>query len=131
LLLQALLLQPCTLAQMCAPQMRGAARLRTLPTIYRVEVPIMPSIKISRSHGLPARDAKQAVDELAETFTNKFGLHTRWQGNTLHFERAGVNGTIELASKQVSIDAQLSFLMTPIKGRIESEIHRYLDEKFV
>ncbi len=109
--------------------MRIAAPLRTLggaPELTRA----MPSIKISRPHALATRDAKLALNQLAEKFSSQFGLHTRWQGNTLHFERAGVNGTIELASKQVNIDAQLSFLMTPIKGRIESEIHRYLDDHF-
>jgi putative polyhydroxyalkanoate system protein len=53
-----------------------------------------------------------------------------WAGDTLKFNRSGVDGRIALLPKQLHVTADLGFLLSAMKGPIESEIRRVLDEKF-
>lgn len=89
----------------------------------------MPSIRIHHSHSLPLDQARKAVERIAAHIAEQFSVATRWERNVLHFQRTGVNGTISLDGKDVAVAADLSFLLSPIKGRVESEIRRYLDEE--
>jgi putative polyhydroxyalkanoate system protein len=52
------------------------------------------------------------------------------EGDTLHFTRSGVDGHIALQPDSLHVTAQLGFLLSAMKGSIEQEIRRVLDEKF-
>lgn len=90
----------------------------------------MSGIDIRHSHSLPPAKARKAVEDVAAKLGDKFGIEHRWDGDTLHFERSGVDGRIALAPKQVHVTASLGFLLSALKGPIESEIRRVLDERF-
>lgn len=90
----------------------------------------MPSIDIRHDHTLPAAKARQAVEEVVTRLGQKFGLDHRWEGDTLHFVRSGIDGQIHLLPGQVRVTAQLGFLLSAMKGPIEAEIRRYLGERF-
>lgn len=89
----------------------------------------MPSIDIHHDHSLPAAKARKAVEEVAIKLGKKFGLDYRWEGDTLHFARSGIDGQIQLLPKSLHVTAQLGFLLSALKGSIETEIRRYLDER--
>lgn len=90
----------------------------------------MSSIDIKHSHTLPAAKARKAVEDVAVKLGEKFGIDYRWEGDTLHFVRAGVDGRIALAPKKVQVTATLGFLLSALKAPIEAEIRRVLDERF-
>lgn len=90
----------------------------------------MPSIDIKRSHSRPLAEARRKVQHVAEHLAEKFDLRWRWEGNELHFERSGVDGHIKVGAKQVHVTANLGFLLSALRGPVEREIHRYLDEEF-
>ena len=90
----------------------------------------MPNIDIHRAHSRPLADARQSVQRVADHIAEKFAVQCHWQGNTLHFERSGVDGQIEVSAKQVHVTARLGFLLMAIQGSVEREINRYLDEEF-
>jgi putative polyhydroxyalkanoate system protein len=90
----------------------------------------MASIDISHSHNLPPAKARKAVEQAAVKLGEKFGLDYRWEGDTLHFVRSGVDGRIALAPRQVQVRVQLGFLLSAMQGPIESEIRRALEERF-
>jgi putative polyhydroxyalkanoate system protein len=90
----------------------------------------MASIDIRHAHSLPAAGARAAVEEVAAKLGRKFGLQYRWEGDTLHFLRPGVDGRIELLPRQLHVSARLGLLFSAMKGPIEAEIRRYLDERF-
>ena len=90
----------------------------------------MPSIDIKREHDRPLAEARQAVQRVADHIAEKFDVSCHWQGNTLHFERSGVDGHIKVSAKQVHVTARLGFLLMAIQGSVEREINRYLDEEF-
>lgn len=90
----------------------------------------MPTIAISRSHRKPMPEARRAIERVAAQIAEKFDVRWGWQGNTLHFERAGVHGQIALARGKVDVTAHLSFLLMAIQGTVEREIRRYLETEF-
>lgn len=90
----------------------------------------MPSIDISRPHSLGIPAAKQSVDRVAAHIAQKFEVDSAWQGNTLVFRRSGVDGQIKVDAKAVRVTVELGFLLMAIRGSVEREIRRYLEEEF-
>jgi len=90
----------------------------------------MSTIRITRRHKKPMAEARKAVERVAKSIGKKFDVSYAWEGDTLHFERSGVNGHIALAKGTVTVTVVLGFLLFAIRGPIESEIGRKLDEEF-
>lgn len=90
----------------------------------------MPTIEITRAHSRPLPEAKKAVQRVADHIASKFDVKCHWDGNTLAFQRSGVDGHIKVTSKQVQVIVQLGFLLSALRGSVEREIHRYLEDEF-
>jgi putative polyhydroxyalkanoate system protein len=90
----------------------------------------MASIDIQHPHTLAPPRARQAVQEIADKLADRFGAECRWNGDILDFTRSGIDGRIALLPGQVHVTAQLGFLLGAMKGPIEAEIRRVLDERF-
>lgn len=90
----------------------------------------MPSIDIKRNHTRPLADARKSIQRVADHISKKFGVACEWDGDILNFERPGVDGHIKVNAKSVHVTANLGFLLMALKGPVESEINRYLDEEF-
>lgn len=89
----------------------------------------MSNIDIQHAHSLSDDKARSAIGEVAEKLQERFDVTTRWEGQVLHFTRSGVDGAIELLPGVVRVKAQLGFLLSAMKGMVESEIQRVLAEK--
>ncbi len=90
----------------------------------------MSHIDIRRKHSRPLKQARAAIERVAEHISEKFDVEYGWNGNSLEFSRGGVDGHIAVSSKEIHVTATLGFLMSAIRGPIEREIQRYLDEEF-
>ena len=90
----------------------------------------MPSIDIRRSHRLSQAEAHALIDKVAARMREKFDIQSQWQDGTLAFERPGINGKIAIGNDEIHVSAQLGMLFSPLKGMIEQEIRRKLDEHF-
>ena len=90
----------------------------------------MPKIDIRRPHALPLDQARAVVDKVAARMREKFDMQSRWEGDTLRFSRSGVNGAIAVGSDAIHVTADLGLMLSPLKGMIEQEIRRKLDEHF-
>jgi putative polyhydroxyalkanoate system protein len=90
----------------------------------------MSEISIRRTHGMSLKRARSAAEQIAAELSDEFSIDYEWDGNTLHFHRSGVTGTMIVDKKTIEILAKLSFLLRPLKSRIEREIHRFCDENF-
>lgn len=95
------------------------------------EEPFMPTITIRRPHAQSIPDARLVVDKVALKMREKFGTESRWDGDTLAFSRSGIKGTIAVAADAIVVHAELGMMLSPMKGMIEQEIGRKLDEYFV
>jgi putative polyhydroxyalkanoate system protein len=87
----------------------------------------MPDIDLKRTHALGLAAARTAAERMAADLKKKFGLSGDWNGNTLHFERSGIHGALEVAASSVHITATLGFLMKAMKPTIEKAIAGELD----
>ena len=90
----------------------------------------MHAIDIKRSHNLELAKAKKKVQKVANHIAEKFDVDCEWNGNTLSFHRAGVDGHIKVNPKSIHVFADLGFFLSALKSPIEREINRYLDEEF-
>jgi len=90
----------------------------------------MPTIDIRRPHQLSIAAAHAVVDQVAGRMREKFGMDGQWHGDTLRFSRAGASGTIAIDSDAIRVNVKLGMMLTPLKGMIEQEIRRKLDEHF-
>lgn len=90
----------------------------------------MAEIHIQRAHAMPLKKARDAADDFAKRLDEKFELHHTWDGDTLHFERTGVSGTLALTKAAVTIDLKLGFLLSAFAGKFEGHINDNLDQLF-
>lgn len=90
----------------------------------------MPAIDIQHAHSMPLAKARKAVEDVAKKLSTRFDMEYGWDGDTLNFSRSGVDGRIALSPKQLHVTAQLGFLLSALKGPIETEIKRVLSERF-
>ena len=65
----------------------------------------MSKIDIRHPHSLPMTKARKAVQEVADKLDTKFGMQSRWEGDTLHFQRSGIDGHIALEKDQLHLTA--------------------------
>lgn len=90
----------------------------------------MPSIEIRHSHSLAPSQARKAVEEVAVKLAERFGLTCDWDDDVLNFTRSGVEGKIAMEPHQLHVTAHLGFMLAALKGPIEAEIRRVLEERF-
>jgi len=88
------------------------------------------NIDIHAFHKLSHEDALTAADELSQDLSEKFGIDYGWEDEVIHFERPGVHGQIQVMDTELRIQTTLGFLLMMLKGPIEQEIVRYLEEHF-
>jgi putative polyhydroxyalkanoate system protein len=88
------------------------------------------SIDIKKKHGKSLEEAQQIADDLAQDLADKFDIEYGWDGDTIVFQRLGVNGEIDVDEDVVHVRARLGFLISYLQPAVEKEINRYLDEHF-
>lgn len=90
----------------------------------------MASIDIQHPHSKTPAQARKAIEGVAKKLAERFDMEYGWDGDTLNFSRAGVDGKIALLADKLRVTASLGFLLSAMKGPIEAEIRRVLSEKF-
>jgi putative polyhydroxyalkanoate system protein len=90
----------------------------------------MSNIDISARHTMNLEGAQAAADDLAQDLAEKFDVDYGWDGDFIHFERPGVDGSIEVSERVIHIQARLGLLLMFLQARIEEEICRYLKSHF-
>jgi len=91
----------------------------------------MSDIDIRRKHSLTPAQAREAAEKVARQLKREFALQYRWEGTSLHFERAGVDGTLTVDAREVRLRAKLGLLLGFLKPQIEGKVHEHLDEALV
>lgn len=90
----------------------------------------MSKIDIHAFHQMDQKNAQQAADDLSRDLAEKFGIDYGWDGDTIHFERPGVQGQIDVTAEEIHVQAHLGFMLALLKTPIEDEVTRYLREHF-
>jgi hypothetical protein len=90
----------------------------------------MADIHIVRAHSMPLKKAREAANGFADQLAEKFDLESEWDGDTLHFSRAGVSGTLALHKQEIVINARLGLLLSAFKSTFETHINDNLEQVF-
>ncbi len=90
----------------------------------------MAGIDIRHPHSLPIAKAREGVEDVARKLADRFGFEYGWDGDEMHFNRAGVDGAIAVTPGELHVTAKLGFLLSALHGTVEREIRKVLDEKF-
>ena len=92
----------------------------------------MAQILIEREHQLGLEQARRTAAQWVQDAERKFDLRCDYQpgieGDAVSFSRSGLSGTLEVSGTTFRMQAQLGFLLSAFKDRIEAEIQKNLDE---
>ena len=96
--------------------------------------PVDTTVKFYREDfpGAPVLNgvAGSLIDLLDACLCTGFGLRSRWQDDTLLFERPGANGDLAISEEEVILTVHLGFLLSALKPSLEREIQRHFDTVF-
>jgi putative polyhydroxyalkanoate system protein len=88
----------------------------------------MPKFTVERSHNLSVEDVKTRLQALSDKLSAKYGLSAQWKSATeAEVKGTGASGKITCSANKVSVFIDLSFALTPLKGKIEDKVTRELD----
>lgn len=92
----------------------------------------MAQIFIEREHQLGLAQARLTAAQWVRDAQEKFDLRCDYQAgadsDAVSFSRTGLSGTLEVSGTVFRMQAQLGFLLSAFKDRIETEIQKNLDE---
>ncbi len=92
----------------------------------------MAQILIEREHQLGLQQARLTAAQWVQEAQQKFDMRCTYaEGEALDavtFSRSGLSGTLEVSGTRFRMQAQLGFLLSAFKDRIEAEIEKNLDE---
>jgi putative polyhydroxyalkanoate system protein len=88
----------------------------------------MADIELTRAHSLGLNDGRDAVERVAQQLESDIGVDYEWKENTLLFDGQAADGEIDVEADRIEIQINLSAFLRPMKGQLEQEAERYLDE---
>lgn len=88
----------------------------------------MANICIKRQHQIGKEQARQKMESVADTLTNKLDAECSWEGDRMNFKRSGATGTVDVGDDFLEFNVELSMMLAPLKGTIERVIHEELDK---
>jgi len=86
-------------------------------------------IDIEHPHCQPIEAARAAVEIIAQKLEQRFNALTHWENHTLHFNRSGIEGRIEVLPGAVRVQAKLGPLVSIMQEAMENRIRHILAEK--
>jgi len=90
----------------------------------------MTEIVVRRRHNLRLPSARRLAESMARRLRDEYGGSYSWKGDRLIFQRSGASGHLLVTKKDLEIHVTLGLLLTPLRARIEREIHAFCDERF-
>jgi putative polyhydroxyalkanoate system protein len=89
----------------------------------------MPKLTITQAHALSLDQVKARLEGLANRLGAKYGIEARWTSERqATIARTGVSGVISIADDKVTVALDLSFLLSPLKDKVESRVTQELRE---
>lgn len=89
----------------------------------------MARIDIQQAHSRDDAEARAIVDGIAAQLHERYGVSGTWQGDAVRLAGPGLQGLVELLPGRVRVTADLGFLLSALRGQVESEIRRVLGER--
>jgi len=90
----------------------------------------MAKINVTQSHSLPVETARTRAVEIFESYKSKFGVNSRWEGNTLVLSGSGFDGQALITDGKIDVNVNLGLAASLFKGQVESTLKSELEKKF-
>jgi putative polyhydroxyalkanoate system protein len=90
----------------------------------------MADISIVQEHHLTPKTAREAAQKVADKLADEYDLACEWEGDVLHFERSGVQGSLTLAMKQAEMLIKLGFPISAFASAIEAKVAENMKKVF-
>jgi putative polyhydroxyalkanoate system protein len=90
----------------------------------------MAEISIVHEHALTPKKARDAAQKVADQIAEEYDLECEWEGDVLHFERSGVQGSMTLEKQRVQMVIKLGFLMSAFASTIEAKVTENMKKVF-
>jgi putative polyhydroxyalkanoate system protein len=88
----------------------------------------MPKLNIEQAHSLPIDEVRKRLESLATRLAEKYGIEASWVSNTeAKVKRTGVTGSITCSDSMVRVFLDLSFVLAPLKDKVESRVRQELE----
>nr|WP_315208308.1 polyhydroxyalkanoic acid system family protein [uncultured Albidiferax sp.] len=92
----------------------------------------MTDIHMQREHSLGLPAARKLANDWLEQAETRLGMTCEYTEGTaadeISFRRAGVTGTVQITDDRFVLDAELGFLWSAFKDKIEAEVARRMDK---
>jgi putative polyhydroxyalkanoate system protein len=83
----------------------------------------MADISITKSHNVEIGVLRGRLEELSRDLKTKYGVRSRWEGDTCLLDGAGVKqGFLKISSDSLSLELTLGMMAKLLKPKIEEEI---------
>jgi putative polyhydroxyalkanoate system protein len=87
----------------------------------------MAKLNIEQAHALPLDEVKKRLQTLADRLSEKYGINAKWvTEREAEVKRTGVSGKITCTDEKVTVFLDLSFVLTPLKDKIENRVRTEL-----
>lgn len=87
----------------------------------------MPKFTIEQTHSLDADAVRARLETLNQRLAEKYGLASTWKSPTeATIKGTGASGRILCRAGVVLLEVDLSFMLTPMRERIENRVRREL-----
>jgi putative polyhydroxyalkanoate system protein len=88
----------------------------------------MAKLNIEQAHALPVDEVKKRLQSLADRLSEKYGISARWiSDREADIKRTGVSGKITCGENKVTVFLDLSFVLNPLKEKIETRVKKELE----
>jgi putative polyhydroxyalkanoate system protein len=83
----------------------------------------MAKLNIEQAHSLPVDEVKKRLQSLADRLSEKYGISAKWTSDReAEVKRTGVTGKISCTDNKVTVFLDLSFVLSPLKDKIENRV---------
>ena len=90
----------------------------------------MPKIHVEHPHNLDVAEVHTRMDEVLMDLVQRYDLSVDWQDERrVKMKRTGVTGTAEIKDTAVVVDLDLSFVLSPMKSKIETRLKEKMADK--
>jgi putative polyhydroxyalkanoate system protein len=90
----------------------------------------MPKIHVEQSHSMEISEVHNKMDSTLKGLAEKYDIDINWKNDReVSLKRRGLKGSAEIQDKRVTVDLDLSFVLAPMKGKIESRLKEKLEKE--
>jgi putative polyhydroxyalkanoate system protein len=87
----------------------------------------MAAFRITKPYTMPKDKVREAAEGLATSLERQHGVRSRWEGDAVRIQGAGVDGKMTFHDGLIDVSVKLGLLASMFEPVLKEEVQRYLD----